>query len=305
MAPYLPTSADRAPLPPPYGSEARYLGYRESDLQRPFARFFTPTTAPIQEHVRDALIEGKVPAELGYGFRDAARQLERSGYGPLETGWTRTADGTLMIACLTDMPGVTAGMWDWWFGWHSTDSARYKLWNPEAHQFTAIGEDRSADRSLTDRQRYVGNVSYVDEYIGGALMRLAIRFVDPASLGFDDRPETTVVCARTGFSALPVATGWLVHQVRPTATGAEMRSRFFIGDVTIMDLPAHALPAGRAAGALRSAPVRAAANRILPSCAPRFVPRALGHDLLFHCAAEMNHLARFLPELHAAFRDLP
>ena len=27
----------------------------------------------------------------------------------------------------------------------------------------------------------------------------------------------------------------------------------------------------------------------------------LGRDLLFHCGSEMNHLARFLPEIHAEF----
>ncbi|MFF3411646.1 DAPG hydrolase family protein [Streptomyces sp. NPDC002742] len=26
--------------------------------------------------------------------------------------------------------GVTAQMWEWWFGWHNTESARYELWFP-------------------------------------------------------------------------------------------------------------------------------------------------------------------------------
>ena len=81
-------------------------------------------------------------------------------------------------------------MWDWWFGWHGRDSSRYKLWHPDAHRFSAMAEDRSADRSLDDRQRYVGNVSFVDEYVGGTLHQLAIRFVDP------------VVASRIGWSAV-------------------------------------------------------------------------------------------------------
>ena len=89
------------------------------------------------------------------------------------------------------MPGVTAAMWDWWFGWLGGDSSRYKLWCPDANQFIAVGDDSSGDRSLTDRQRYVGNVSYADEYLGGILHRLTIRFVDPARLGFDESPDTT------------------------------------------------------------------------------------------------------------------
>ena len=31
------------------------------------------------------------------------------------------------------MPGVTPQMWEWWFGWHGSDSRRYKLWHPRAH----------------------------------------------------------------------------------------------------------------------------------------------------------------------------
>lgn len=181
----------------------------------------------------------------------------------METGWTRLDNGVTAIACLTDMPGVTAAMWDWWFGWHGRQTARYKLWHPDSHQFSALGEDRGedrgADRSLTDRERYLDNVSYVDEYIGGEMHRLAIRFFDQTRLGFDDVPGTTHICARVGFSTVPLAHGWLVHQVRPTDRGSEMRSRFFLNHP----------------------------------------------DLLVHCATEMNHLASFLPQLHAEFNGTP
>jgi hypothetical protein len=35
------------------------------------------------------------------------------------------------------------------------------------------------------------------------------------------------------------------------------------------------------------------------------VSPTLGTDMIHHCAAEMNHLASFLPELFEEFRDLP
>ena len=38
-----------------------------------------------------------------------------------------------MVAVRTDMLGVGALMWDWWIGWHATDTARDKLWHPDAH----------------------------------------------------------------------------------------------------------------------------------------------------------------------------
>jgi hypothetical protein len=189
------------------------------------------------------------------------------------------------------MPGVTAAMWDWWFGWLGGDSSRYKLWCPDAHQFIAVGDDRSGDRSLTDRQRYVGNVSYADEYLGGILHRLTIRFVDPARLGFDESPHTTYIFARVGFSHLPLLFGWLIHQIRPTNDGAEMRTRFFLNHPQIIDVPARSLLSSALARSLTRRSARQFANAALPRIGRRLLPRNIGHDLLYHCASEMNHLA--------------
>ena len=118
----------------------------------------------------------------------------------------------------------------------------------------------------------------------------AIRFVDPARLGFGvSRPGGTVIAGRVGLSIAPVAFGWIVHQVRPTDSGAEMRSRFFLNHLEHLDLPATSVvtpPAGRA-----------------PVAQPDM--EALGAALLHHCAAEMNHLATFLPALHEEFAGTP
>lgn len=186
------------------------------------------------------------------------------------------------------MPRVAPAMWDWWFAWHSYDGARYKLWHPEAHAYAALRSDRRADPSLTDRQRYRGNTSYVDEYIGGRLDQLAISFQDPACYGIDERRfDGTVICGTVGTALLPVNVGLLVHQVRPTARGAEMRSRFYLNVPGLRGLD----PAGISCAVRRGA----------------VLPRSITFDLRFgaallrHCGEEMNHLARFLPELHAEF----
>ena len=302
---YVPSDADRAPLPESYRTEPRYLGYRDGDAARPFAKYFLDETEPIQAHVRDALLGGMAPPEHSYDMDDAARMLARPGYHHMETGWTRLDNGVTAIACRTDMPGVTAAMWDWWFGWHGTDSARYKLWCPDAHQFSAVGDDRSADRSLTDRQRYIGNVSYVDEYLGGVLHRLTIRFVDPTTLGVNESRGTTYIFARVGFSHLPLLFGWLIHQIRPTNEGAEMRSRFFLNHPQIIDVPAQTLPPSPLARFLTRRSARQFANAALPQLGRRLLPRNIGHDLLYHCASEMNHLASFLPALHEEFNGTP
>jgi hypothetical protein len=305
MTAYSITAADRRPMPRSHATERIHLGYDEAERTRPFAHYFRDAVRPIQEHVRAALSEGKAPGAHGYEIDDVARRLSVPGYEAMENGWTRTERGTLVVACLTKMPRVTAAMWDWWFGWHSTDSARYKLWHPGAHRSAAIGDDRSHDRSLTDRQRYVDNVSYVDEYIGSTLNRLAIRFVDPARLGFEERAGTTHVCARVGTSDVPVAVGWLVHQVRPTEDGSEMRSRFFLGHPEVLDLPPHAVSIPVGGRALTSRVGRVALAPFVSLGARLSTGDRVGHDLLDHCASEMNHLAAFLPELYAELRGVP
>lgn len=302
---YRVTRADRAPLPASWTSETRYLGYREADRAKPYAGFFRPTTLPVQSHVVEALVAGPTPAELGYGVGDVVGRLERPGHEPVETGWTRLDDGVLLVCVHTRMPRVTAAMWDWWFGWHGRESARYKLWHPTAHQFTALGEDRSVDRSLTDRQRWIENVSYVDEYVGGRLQQLAIRFLDPGRMGFPDRPGHTHVCARVSLSTRPIALGWLVHQVRPTEDGSEMRSRFFLNDAALLELPARSLPPDVASRALATGLGRGIARGLVPTLVANMISPSLGTDMIHHCAAEMNHLASFLPELFEAMRGTP
>ncbi len=304
MLHYHVTPTDRQPLPPAYATEPRHRGYDAADRAQPYAHYFREQVLPVQPAAAAALQAGPQPAAMGYEVADVATRLGQPGHEPLENGWARTAQGTLFVACLTDMPGVTAAMWDWWFGWHSRESARYKLWHPGAHQFSALGEDR-AQRGLTDRQKYIHNVSYVDEYIGNTLNRLAIRFVDPTSLGFAEQAHTTHICARVGGSDLPVTGGWLVHQVRPTAHGAEMRSRFFLGHPQVLDVPAASTSNPAATRVLASRLGRALLRPAISFKARALTTHRTGHDLLEHCASEMNHLASFLPALYAEFRDTP
>lgn len=301
-----PPNADRLPPPPQWKAESRYLGYQDDDRLKRYSKYFLPDTLPVQEHVRDALMAGMAPAEWGYPIETAARLMEAPGYLKLETGWTRLENGTSLVCVLTKMPGVTAEMWDWWMAWHSVETARYKLWSPDAHQFAAWVDDRSADRTLTNRQRYVDNVSFVDEYIGGALTRLAIHFIDKERLGFSEKTGHTVICGYGTLPFAPLGAGRIFHQIRPTEDGCEMRSRFFLGG----PLEFHSFPAGiyenkTAARLLGFKPIRPLVRPMLERIVSKSLPRQFQTDMLFHCAGEMNHLASFLPQLYAEFKDEP
>lgn len=66
-------------------------------------------------------------------FDDAASIVDE-GYQQTENGYGILGDGSMQVSVRTDMPGVTPAMWAWWFGWHGSDTRRYKLWHPRAHR---------------------------------------------------------------------------------------------------------------------------------------------------------------------------
>jgi hypothetical protein len=195
----------------------------------------------------------------------------------------------MLVAARTDMPGVTPPMIDWWFGWHSDSPERYKLWHPQAHVHAVWLAPPAA--GARGRARYIGHTSVVDEYIGSNLIRAAIRFVVPATLGFtdsslDDPEKATIVCARTGFGDFPIDVGYLAHHVRRTAAGSEMRSRFWVGG-----------PYAAGRSSLAGTVIARAARLVLGPI------EADARALLVHCAEEMQHLASFLPALYAEFQS--
>jgi hypothetical protein len=240
---------------------------------------------PIPKRVERA-IEAGVESGRSFPFSDASRLLEEGGDGAGDTV-VRQPDGTLFVACSTEMPGVTPDMWDWWFGWHGYTSERYQLWHPKAHLRSAMREDRR--QVPGDRDRWIGNVSYVDEYIGPKLQRLAIAFQPPRSFGLDQAVVDTVgtaICARTALRRVHLYGGYLIHLVRTTPTGSEMLSRFWLGHIEA-PIPGIRRPLD---AILNSGFVRS-----------RLLPDDDGLNLLRHCSDEMSHLARILPELHQRF----
>ncbi|MGH0033831.1 MAG: DAPG hydrolase family protein [Myxococcota bacterium] len=265
-----------------------YLGMRPGDLDgKSYAKYWNPEMGPLPEHVQRALMHGVEAAELGFPVSEAGRLLE-PGYLPLENGFTRLDDGQVFVSVLTRMPGVTSRMIDWWFGWHFMESQRYKLWHPRAHLSNRAERMVGDDPGLSDREKYLGNPNYVSEYVGGDRLDIVITFSEASDFfdvsRFRAAGVGTAICGVVGFQSSPLAFALLIHLIRETDDGCEMRSRFWLGRIAVRGLPA--------AGALG----RIAGSRFV---ARRAVPIGLGRDMVVHCAAEMNHLAGFLPELYA------
>ncbi|MFD5425641.1 DAPG hydrolase family protein [Streptomyces sp. NPDC127084] len=266
-----------------------HLGYRTAeDIATPFAAFFNPAMAPLAPHVAAAVNSGPQAGDLLTALEDAGSLL-RTEREATETGYALLPDGSMRVAVHTLMPGVTPAMWDWWFSWHGDDTRKYKLWHPRAH-VSAQWADDDVHHGL---RTYVGRTSFVDEYLGSRLTHASIRFVPPHELGLDedalaDPEEATAICARVGLSNQPIDAGYLLHHVRRTPDGAEMRSRFWVG--------------GRHAALRTGKPGR---SRALPAIAGRVaaMDAQRATDLMVHCAQEMAHLASFLPAIHERFRN--
>ncbi len=264
--------------------QIKYTGYREEDLQAPYAKYFNENMSPIPAHAVEGLNQSPFPVGKLPSVKEA-KALADDGYAEIENGYVLEQDGSIRIAILTKMPRVTPRMWEWWFGWHGCRDNRYKLWHPKAHK-AAQWQDGKDDES------YIGRTSVIQEYIGKSLEHASISFVSPLELGFsprqiENKDKNVFICARVGYTKFPINFGWLLHQIRATEDGSEMRSRFWFGGEYIKV---------RGDNALSSA-----ASKFLQTVIPAQKQKA--KDLLIHCAEEMNHLAGFLPEIYEEFRD--
>jgi hypothetical protein len=146
------------------------------------------------------------------------------------------------------------------------------------------------DPGLSDRQKYLHNPNHVTEYVGGDLLDISITFSEASDFLDASRFEAagvgTAICGVVGLQNAPVIFGLLIHLIRKTEDGCEMRSRFWLGKIELKGVPA--------VGVL---------NKVTGSrfVAKRAVPIEQGRHMVVHCAVEMNHLASFLPDLYADY----
>lgn len=253
------------------------MGYRAEDFITPWAKYFDETMPPIQTQAIQGLENSPFSPEKLPPIESVTKMLN-SGYAEVETGYAIQNDGAIHVAILTKMPRVSPRMWDWWFGWHGCRDNRYKLWHPKAHK-SAKWQDGS------DKVEYIGRTSMIQEFIGKTFAKANIRFINPNEFGLNNSKEKVFICARVGYTNFPINFGWLIHQVRATNDGAEMRSRFWMGGKHIEIRKDGKLP------------------RVMSKILQKTVPtqKQMAKDLLIHCAEEMNHLAQFLPEIYQEF----
>lgn len=203
-------------------------------------------------------------------------RLFDEGYEPMERGMSTLPDGGVMFANLTDMPGVTPEMFDWWFAWHGLDPMRYIIWDKDDHySVKTLNREQNLNSRLTMKERYYETKHIATEALldGQEPVDVHLEFVNPVKVGFD--PEKL-----KNFKGSILATpgpAVMVHFVRPTATGCELRTRFWMGYVPSEN------------------------GMVKVGGFPEI--DMMGRSLLLHNIKEFRHLAKILPLVYEEFKD--
>ena len=213
----------------------------------------------------------------GLAVEDINLLLE-DGYMDNEFGLFCMKDGGRMFANLTDMPGVTPEMWDWWFAWHGLDDMRYIIWDKEDHyDAKSLNKEQNLNTELSMKERYWNTTHEVHEGLLEEMPPVPVHltFVHPTQVGFDAEKLKD-------FKGTIIATpgpAIMVHFVRPTETGCELRTRFWFGY--------QSYPDGRV-------------EKVegFPPC-----DENMARALLYHNMKEFRHLAKILPLVYNEFKD--
>ena len=249
----------------------------EEEKNGPLYKYFIRDMVDADPSVYAQCEEPLAPELLHSPFE--MNRLFDPGYLPSEIGYGVLPDGGAVLENLVDMPGVTPEMFDFWFAWHPLDPMRYKIWNRDQHYYCmTMNPEIANNKSLSYRERLWNTTHDIWEDCNMGKQHIHISFRNPVDIGFD--PEKfasfggTIVCSGNEMG------GMMVHFLRPTERGSELRTRFWMGYGIIDGKP----------------------KKLIPDGAPPF-PLFPVKALLLHNIKEFNNLAAILPEVYAEFHE--
>lgn len=199
----------------------------EEQKKSPLYKYLEIPVEPVPEDVERKIMSMSFADAEGMNLADINTMFD-DGYSHCEFGLFHNPDGGCMIANLTQMPGVTADMFDWWFAWHGLDTMRYMIWDKDDHIYCQTQNvEQALDDSLSFRERFWNTEHVLEEQLmeGREPVRTRLHFVHPTEIGFD--PEK--FAAFKGTIVCTPAPAIMVHFLRPVEGGSELRTRFFMG----------------------------------------------------------------------------
>jgi 2,4-diacetylphloroglucinol hydrolase len=269
------------------GTQSLVKRNAERIKSKPYAHFFNSEVGIPDE----TLLALRAPIELAHALSTSPEDLNKllaPGYLEAETGYCGLPDGSGYTASLVRFPGSTAAMFRWWFWWHSFESERYSLWHPWCHSSIARDDlETEIKPGLTDEERYIGSTHRINEYIGQDPLDIEITFVDLAKWGMDTtRFAAAGIHGQASGNVLMkgshVRLATMLHIIRDTPDGFELRSRYWVGDKSEPGQP----PA-------QGIPQLTTVNG--------FSGERQAYEQLVHDQTEFNHLATFLPKIYKEF----
>lgn len=251
----------------------------EAEKTKTFAKYFDCPMVPPPQEIYDLLNKGPIDPSGALHIKDR-NNLLAPGYLDCERGYCIMPDGTGFIAMLTEMPGVTMEMIEWWFVWHGLEDLRYAIWCHDDHLGIHVRPEdleRRLDKSLSLKERNWNTTDVVYEDIGTGPMLLDISFMSPEDFGFDmdqfKAPNTLgAISANLSISETKTPMVAFTHFVREIEGGVECRSRFWLGWQII--------------------------NKE-PIIVNNEIPLELIEGLANHCPKEYANLAAILPSVYA------
>lgn len=259
-----------------------------------FEKYLHRKNALIPKIHQDILKKGAEIPITSILDRNDINQLLDDGYLACENGFCRLPDESTFVAVLTQMPGVTLEMIDWWFWWHAAEPIRYQIWYPAMHfDNKADFGEYYHDNTKTYSERLHLSSHLVTEDVGLGRDKILIDFMHPIAFGFDanqlNLEKETIICAKVGAPDKGVWGTEMCHFVRTTPEGVEMRSRFWIGNkITRMS-------------GFGKTILNAILNR--PFVKRNLIPREVGLSMFHHCSQEYHNLAAILPTLYEEERQ--
>ncbi len=250
-----------------------------ADQAAPEYKYFLRDMVPPQPGVYERVEKGEISPDQAHRIQDM-NDLFQDGYLEGEFGYCQMPDGTLTVANLLQMPGVTPEMFAWWFAWHGLAPIRYKLWDKEEHYDIRTSDpQRRMDPSIPMKERCWDTFDFATETNPtDGPHEVAIHFRNPADIGFDPEKlagfDGVIICS--GDEKAPVV---MCHFVRPVEGGSELRTRFWMGYSIVDGKPVKRLPDG----------VK--------------MPLEVGRNVLTHNNKEFANLAAILPEIYGEFKD--